>query len=308
MIFALGAFDGFHMGHRQLLCAAEERANKLKTGWGVITFEGHPQQFFNREAFKFLFTPEERTLLSMYLAVPVMEKIPFTRALADMMPEAFLEYIALRNKIDGLVVGSNFRFGRARTGTPELLTMLCKERGWSLDVIPSYTMGGNVVSSTAIRELILRGNMENACKMLGHPYIIQGKIIKGDGRGRTLGFPTANMGVKTGKVYPGRGSYTALAHIGGIWYPAALNMGYNPTFDGVRSLRCETHIIGFGGDIYGMNLTVFLTSRNRDEMKFGDADELKAQLEKDIRAAEISGKKYLAQNQAIIDKFGTLPL
>ena len=303
MIFAIGAFDGFHTGHRQLLSAARERAEKIKTGWGVITFEGHPQQLFNKEAFKFLFTPEERTLLAEYLDIPVMEKIPFTRTLAEMQPHDFLEYIALKNKIDGLVVGSNFRFGCARTGTPELLRELCKKRNWTLDIIPPYAIDGRTVSSTAIRELILRGNMEQACRMQGHPYIIQGKIIKGDGRGRTLGFPTANMGVKTGKVYPGRGSYTALAHIGGIWYPAALNMGYNPTFDGVRSLRCETHIIGFGGDIYGMNLTVFLTSRNRDEMKFGDADELKAQLEKDIRAAEISGKKYLAQNQAIIDNF-----
>lgn len=306
MIYALGAFDGFHTGHRQLLKAAERRSARLKTSWGVITFDGHPQQLFNKEGFKLLFTPEERDLLIKYFDIPAIEKIPFTRAIADMTPEAFLDFVSRRDQVHGLVVGENFRFGRARTGTPEKLRAMCAERGWTLDIVPSYMLHGIIVSSTAIREAVLRGQLESACEMLGHPFLISGRIAHGDARGRDLGFPTANLSVRTGKVYPARGSYASLVFLDGRWRGAALNIGYNPTFEGVRGLRCEAHVVDYSGDIYDKNLAVFPFARNREEMKFPGPAELKEQLAKDVARVKTLAAEYIEENREMLKKFEPL--
>ncbi|MCE5200927.1 MAG: riboflavin biosynthesis protein RibF [Synergistaceae bacterium] len=308
MIFALGAFDGFHAGHRLLLSAARERAHRSGTEWGVITFEGHPQMLFNKDGFKLLFTPEERDVLIKYFDIPVVSKISFTRAIADMTPESFIDCISDKNDITGLVIGENFRFGRARTGTPELLGRICAERDWSLDVIPSYMMNGIVVSSTAIRDAVMRGQMQLAREMLGYPFMIQGRVIKGDGRGKTLGYPTANISVKNGKVYPARGSYAALAYLGGKWHGAALNIGYNPTFDGIRGLRCEVHIICYSGSLYDRNLSVFVIARNREEMKFSGPEALSAQLKKDMRLSLSMASSYKERFSEELKKFESLLL
>lgn len=303
MIYALGAFDGFHLGHRQLLIKAKQRAKSASVGWGVFTFDGHPQQIFNKEGFKLLFTPEERDLLVKFLSIPEIEKIPFTHSFAELTPEEFINMISARKKIDGLVVGENFLFGRGRSGNPKMLAAMCADRNWSLDVVPSYKMNGATVSSTAIREAVLRGRTDTASEMLGHPFIIQSKIVKGDARGRTLGYPTANMSVKTGKVYPARGSYTSIVPVDGKWHPAALNIGYNPTFEGIRALRCEVHIADFSGDLYGKNLTVFIVKRNRDEIKFSDMQCLKTQLEKDIKHTVACANVYIEKNRQLLSNF-----
>ncbi|MBP8684919.1 MAG: riboflavin biosynthesis protein RibF [Synergistaceae bacterium] len=306
MIFALGAFDGFHLGHQRLLETAKERAAKAGTEWGVITFEGHPQLVFNKDTFKLLFTPEERDMLIKYLGIPVADKVPFNITLADMLPADFLDHIAKRISIEGLVIGENFRFGRARIGTPELLAELCEERGWSLDVIGSYRLNGGIVSSTSVREAVLRGQVESACEMLGYPFMIQSKVIKGDGRGRVLGFPTANLSVRPNKIYPARGSYAGISHINGKWYPVALNIGYNPTFEGSRGLHCEAHIVGFDGDLYEKTITLHIVSRNREEMKFAGADALVQQLKKDIRHAKAKAAEYIKNNGEFVEKFGRI--
>lgn len=303
MIFALGAFDGFHLGHQRLLDTAKERAIKAGTGWGVITFEGHPQLLFNKDSFKLLFTPEERDMLIRYLDIPAVDKIPFNITLADMLPAAFLDHIAKRVSVSGLVIGENFRFGRARIGTPELLSDLCKERGWTLDVIGSCRLNGGVVSSTAVRDAVLRGQVEAACEMLGYPFMIQSRVVKGYGRGRILGFPTANLSVKPNKIYPARGSYAGITNIEGKWYPVALNIGYNPTFEGTRGLHCEAHMVGFEGDLYEKTLTLHIVARNREEMKFAGSDALIQQLKKDIRHAKSKASEYIKNNAAMLDKF-----
>ena len=308
MIFALGAFDGFHLGHQRLLETAKERAAKAGTEWGVITFEGHPQLVFNKDSFKLLFTPEERDMLISYLGIPAADKVPFNITLADMLPADFLDHIAKRVSIDGLVIGENFRFGRARIGTPELLSELCLERGWSLDVIGSYRLNGGIVSSTAVREAVLRGQVESASEMLGYPFMIQSRVIKGDGRGRVLGFPTANLSVRPNKIYPARGSYAGISQINGKWYPVALNIGYNPTFEGSRGLHCEAHIVGFEGDLYDKTLTLHIVSRNREEMKFAGADALVHQLKKDIKHAKGKAAEYMRDNAKMLDKFARLAL
>ncbi len=245
-------------------------------------------------------------MLINYLGIPVADKVPFNITLADMLPADFLDHIAKRVSIDGLVIGENFRFGRARIGTPELLSELCRERSWSLDVIGSYRHNGGIVSSTAVREAVLRGQVESACEMLGYPFMIQSKVIKGDGRGRVLGFPTANLSVRPNKIYPARGSYAGISQINGKWYPVALNIGYNPTFEGSRGLHCEAHIVGFDGDLYEKTITLHLVARNREEMKFAGADALVQQLKKDIRHAKAKATEYIKNNGEFVEKFGRI--
>lgn len=308
MIFVLGAFDGFHLGHQRLLATAKERADKIGTDWGVITFEGHPQLLFSKDSFKLLFTPEERDLLISYLGIPFVDKVPFNITLADMLPSDFLDHISKRVSIDGLVIGENFRFGRARTGTAEVLAELCAERNWTLDVIGSFRLNGEIVSSTAVREAVLRGQVESACEMLGYPFMIRSKVIRGDGRGRVLGFPTANLSVRPNKIYPARGSYAGITCINGNWYPVALNIGYNPTFVGNRGLHCEANIVGFEGDLYEKTITLHLLSRNREEIKFDGADSLVYQLKKDIKHAKAIASSYIKSHPELLKKFSKLEL
>lgn len=294
MIYALGAFDGFHLGHQSLLERARERGKSVG-GWGVMTFENHPRSLFS-DNFKALFTSEERGLIGAYLGVRHMVKLPFDRMLANMSPEGFAGFLASLGGISGFVIGENFRFGRARTGTPAILADICARRGWSLDLMPQLMVDGEAVSSTAVRELLLRGNIERAARFLGYPFVISGKVIKGDGRGRTLGFATANLTVNNRKIYPARGSYAGFTFIDGKWLPVALNIGFNPTFDLARRLRCEAHIIGYDGDIYDREIYIFIFAKNRDEMKFENENALKMRLEQDINDIGAAARRYLRNN------------
>ncbi len=278
-----------------------------RTGWGVIPLRDIPSWFSIKTHSNSFYSGRERLLIK-YLGIPVADKVPFNITLADMLPADFLDHIAKRTSIEGLVIGENFRFGRARIGTPELLAELCEERGWSLDVIGSYRLNGGIVSSTSVREAVLRGQVESACEMLGYPFMIQSKVIKGDGRGRVLGFPTANLSVRPNKIYPARGSYAGISHINGKWYPVALNIGYNPTFEGSRGLHCEAHIVGFDGDLYEKTITLHIVSRNREEMKFSGADALVQQLKKDIRHAKAKAADYMKSSAAQLDRFAKLIL
>ena len=308
MIFAIGAFDGFHIGHQKLLLTARKRAEERKTQWGVITFDQNPQTLFNKKEFRALFTSDERDLLIKYLAIPCIVKIPFTHNFANMKPEDFMNYIANKEDIHGLVVGENFRFGMARVGTPEVLAELCAKKGWTADVVESLKIDNEVISSTLIRESLLRGEAEKAARLLGHPFFVSGKVIKGDMRGRTLGFPTANIALRNDKIYPVRGSYTSLTYIDNKWYPAALNIGFNPTFSGRRKLRCETHIVGYDGNLYGKTIFVFVVSHNRGEIKFQDAEALSDQLAIDIQTVNAKATAYLEKHTEELRKFGEYQL
>ena len=184
MIYALGAFDGFHLGHARLLRKAAERAAEAGTGWGVMTFDGHPRQLLDRDNFRLLFSPREKDLIAAYLGVPRMEKIAFTHDFAAFSPESFADYIDKKYEVGGLVIGENFRFGRCRAGTPKILSEICAARGWTLDVVPRYSFDGMTVSSTETRRAVALGEMSLAAKMLGYPFIISGAVAEGDGRGR----------------------------------------------------------------------------------------------------------------------------
>ncbi|EFQ23797.1 riboflavin biosynthesis protein RibF [Aminomonas paucivorans DSM 12260] len=282
MILALGSFDGFHRGHQLLLQGARKRAAEKKTPWGVLTFSCHPQSVLQGHPYPLLFLEKERQLLAAYWGIPRFLVIPFDRALAELSPEGFLDYLDRRFSPTGLVVGENFRFGKGRGGTPEILRRLCDARHWSLDVIPSLYWQDRPISSSQIRESVRSGRLEEAAACLGHPFLVQGTVTRGDQRGRELGFPTANLALKPEKIVPDRGVYGACVWAEGAWWTGALNVGFNPTFDGIRGLRFEVHLLGASLDLYGKPLWVFPLRKVREELRFPDRGSLIRQMEKDV--------------------------
>ena len=291
MILTLGAFDGFHRGHQKLL----ERASSLardETDWAVVTFSPHPQSVLSASPRLSLFTESERDLIARFLKVPNLITIDFTRWLAELAPEAFMDFLAKNVDVTGIVVGDDFRYGQARKGGVEELVESCRRRKWQVAVLPQLVINGEPVSSSLLRQRVSGGDVAGASELLGYPFFATGVVIPGDRRGRTLGFPTANLSLPQSKIFPGRGVYAAATLIEGAWRPGALNVGFNPTFEGRRSIRFEIHLPDFDGDLYGQSLPVLVLSRLREEMRFGSPEELVVQMRRDVSQVLEFWKRY----------------
>ena len=299
MIAVLGAFDGFHRGHQSLFVQAKQRADREQTAWGVVTFSPHPQMVMSSGIFFNLFTEHERQILAQYFEIPRWEIIPFTHGLADMSPERFLDILATRYALRGIVVGRNFFFGRGRSGDIAFLQQECLRRGWTCDVVSPLLQDGHTVSSTAIRRLLLEGNVMMARSLLGYPFGMLATVVHGDHRGQSLGFPTANLSCPSGKLLPPGGVYAVAVVAEGRVYPGAANMGYNPTFAGQRSLRFEVFLLNFSGNLYEKTLGTFFLEHLREERRFLSVAELVAQLQRDRDGAgEIFCKHMADENLA----------
>ncbi|MCX7827913.1 MAG: riboflavin biosynthesis protein RibF [Thermanaerothrix sp.] len=282
MIWVMGYFDGFHLGHQLLLKEANRAAKERGRKWGVLSFAAHPKEVLLDKPMGLLFSRRERRFLAGYLEVPVMEEMPFDRSVAEMSPIDFLYLVERKFAPSGVVVGDNFRFGRGRAGDVAVLREFCLKRGWFFKTLRCLEVDGDMVSSTRIRGCVESGAIYDANRLLGYPFMMLGRVVHGDGRGRGLGFPTANISLPPSKLIPGRGVYAAAAWVRGGWRSAALNIGFNPTFQGVRSIRVEAHLVGFDGDIYGSEMAVFPLKMIRDERRFGSSCELIKQMERDV--------------------------
>lgn len=291
LILTLGAFDGFHRGHQKLLDRARLLAQGVGEKWAVVTFSPHPQAVLSGAPHFFLFTEDERDLIARFLGVPNLVKIDFSRWLAELAPEDFMNYLAQKLDVSGIVVGDDFRYGQARSGDVEQLVDSCRRRHWRVAVLPQLYHGDQIVSSTLVRQKVSGGDVAGASELLGYPFFVSGVVIPGDRRGRSLGFPTANLSVPQGKILPDRGVYVSGVLVDGIWWPGALNVGYNPTFEGRRSIRFEVHLPGFEGDLYGRNLFVFILARIREEMRFERAEDLIAQMTQDVSTASSTWRR-----------------
>lgn len=309
MILTLGAFDGFHRGHQKLMDRARLLAQGSGDSWAVLTFSPHPQAVLSPSPRSFLFTEQERDLITAYLGIPNLIKINFSRWFAELSPEAFLDYLGTNFPVTGLVVGDDFRYGQARKGDVEQLKESCLRRHWKIAVLPQLIREDQVISSTAIRQRVAGGDVAGAERFLAYPFFVAAVVVPGDRRGRALGFPTANFSIPQGKLLPERGVYRAFARVDGNWRPGALNVGYNPTFEGCRSLRFELHLPGYAGDLYGRCLPVFIVKRLREEMRFERIEELKEQMKSDVSAVcegwpgdQQSRRDLLLRWEKIIDK------
>jgi len=287
-VVAVGAFDGIHWGHRLIIGELRRIACEEKLISLVITFDPHPREVLNPDGRPFLITTlEEKLEILEDLGIEAVAVVPFG-GISSLSPEEFVR----RYMIEGaharcVVAGYNHTFGRGGAGNVASLKIFGREIGYKLLVVPPFTLNGEIISSTKVRESIAAGDVELANSLLGRRYSLRGEVVKGVGRGRALGFPTANLRVRKMKLLPKDGVYSVIADVGGSSLSGIMNIGFRPTFGGdVHTV--EVHIIGFSGDLYGSELKVELVSYLRDEMPFQDVDMLKLQIAEDRKRAMIS--------------------
>ncbi|MEM9175738.1 MAG: bifunctional riboflavin kinase/FAD synthetase [Myxococcota bacterium] len=294
-VVTIGNFDGVHRGHQAILQTVTERAKALDGESVLYTFEPHPRRVLHPDLdLRLLETFDQRmeTLASHGLDVVIAE--PFDLAFARISPERFIEhYLHASIGPSEVYVGYDFHFGKDREGSMRMLTERGPHLGFSVTVIPEVSVEGRDVNSTRVRQLLAEGEVEEAAELLGRPFVARGEVTEGDRRGRTIGFPTANLAPET-EILPAPGVYYGRLRClrgGGVWegktLPAVTNVGYRPTFHDGRDLVAEAHVIDFDGDLYGVEVDLTFEGRLRGEQRFASVDGLKAQIARDVDEARV---------------------
>ncbi len=283
---ALGTFDGVHLAHRFVIGRTVEWSQIHAGTSMVFTFANHPLSIIHPQR-----VPPQLQSLSgkteqiRKLGVTVLVRIPFTRELLHLPPEDFVHLLATKIAPRHIVVGPNYSFGDKGLGTPGMLTGLADRYGIETEICPEVMENGVMVSSSVIRRLISKGEVLEAASLLGRPYELNGCIVHGDHRGRTLGFPTANMKISPQLLIPGKGVYAVRVKVGRGYHDGLCNVGVNPTF-AQENLRVETHILDFDREIYGKRMTVYFLGRLRSEKAFPSAEALILQMQSDMQKAK----------------------
>jgi riboflavin kinase/FMN adenylyltransferase len=282
---ALGVFDGVHLAHRAILATGVARARAAAIQALACTFDPHPAQVLQPKSAPVpISTPRERLELIAQAGVDATVVLAFTPGLAAVEAEAFVKDVLVdRLRVRDVVVGYNHRFGRGARGDARLLQALAERLGFRAHVVPPLMIDGVPVSSTEIRSALNAGDLERAARYLGRLYAIVGDVVQGAGRGRTLGFPTANLRPDRELLIP-PGVYAGRMQVEGESHSAVVNIGVRPTF-GEQTLVVEAHVLDFSASLYGRAVRLAFVSRLREERKFPDLDALRAQIGRDIEAA-----------------------
>jgi riboflavin kinase / FMN adenylyltransferase len=287
---AIGNFDGVHRGHQALVSAAVARARERAGTAVVLTFDPHPARVLApARAPGALTTPAQKAELLAALGVDVLAVLPFDQELARFAPADFVSRIvAACLSARRVVVGVGFRFGRGQSGDVPTLEALGAEHGFAVEAIAPVSQGGEPISSSRVRDALARGDVAAARALLGRAYPIDGEVVAGDGRGRTIGVPTANLASEN-EVLPARGVYAARCRVGqpfggAVAHPAVVNVGSRPTFGGTTT-TIEAHLLDFDADLYGAPLRLSFEERLRDERRFPGVDALVAQIREDVARA-----------------------
>jgi riboflavin kinase/FMN adenylyltransferase len=285
-VLTLGVFDGLHRGHQQIIQTVVERAKAAGAVSTAITFDPHPRAVLHPEsAPPLLQTLDQRLAALEFLGIEQTIVIRFNLEFAGTEAEPFLrEVIFDRLQAREVYLGRGFAFGKGRAGNIELLRKISSELGFFADEVGEVQLRGQRISSSKIRELLAEGKVNRARAMLGRPYGVEGQIIRGNRRGHTIGFPTANLQPQN-RVIPRTGVYVTATLIGDTWRRSITNVGVRPTFGADNEPSVETYLFDFDGDLYGDVLRVRFLHRLRDEKKFSGIDELKAQINRDSQRA-----------------------
>jgi riboflavin kinase/FMN adenylyltransferase len=289
----IGSFDGVHLGHQQIISALVDQSHKHQEPAVVVTFHPHPLLVIKDEIRPFYLTlPEKRAQYLGELGVDIVLTYHFSKETSLMSAEEFINQLHAQLKFSHLWVGYDFALGKNREGNPERLKELGSRFGFKLKEIPPFYFQEELVSSSRIRKNIRDGDLQKAAAFLGRPFEISGRVISGENRGKSLGFPTSNLDVSKDMVDIKPGVYACHVKVDHQTWNAVTNIGFRPTFgEGIESPRIETHLLGFSGDLYGEELSLFFVERLRDEVKFSQVSDLQAQIELDIeRAKQILGK------------------
>lgn len=284
---ALGFFDGVHPGHQAVIRKAVDEARVHNATPALITFKEHPRALTLGKSPPLLTMPEQRLELCEELGIEAALLLSFTEELCRLAPEDYVQQVLVECMgACSLSVGYNHRFGRNRVGTPELLAEIGKEKGYSVHVASEIMLDGAPVSSSRIRDALGQGDVELTRHLLGRPYAVKGTVERGDGRGRSIGFPTANTATPEELILPALGVYSGTCKLqNGEAYPCVINIGLRPTFGKNETPRTEVHIFDFNSDIYDQTLSINFLHFIRHEQKFNGIEELKTQILKDCEQA-----------------------
>lgn len=283
VIYALGFFDGVHLGHRALLEQCRALADRYGCKAGAVTFAAHPETLVLGKKTALLNTNADRkTLLNSYGMDTVLQ-LPFNKALMNTHWSDFLRQL-MDSGAAGFVCGEDFRFGAKGNGTAKKLAAFCQSRQLPWAIVPDQMMDGGRISSTRIRQLIGDGQMEQANRLLGHTHILTGTVVEGQQLGRTIGIPTANIPMPEELLVPKFGVYATYVTAEGKTYPAITNIGTRPTVNG-KGVTVESYLLDFAGDLYGKEITVSFCGFLRPERKFNSLEELKTRIAADITQA-----------------------
>src|SRR5690349_19007041 len=285
-VLALGNFDGVHRGHRKILDRVRRVAGERGAASIVMTFDPHPPRIVRPDkAPPLLMTKGQKLEAIAEAGVQGAAIVRFTPELSRWDPEMFVRTVLVEwLHVSEVWVGANFLFGRDRAGNFSMLRVLGSRYGFKAEKIDPVRYKDFVVSSTRVRRLVSEGRVDEAAALLGHQYFIDGTVMRGDQRGRTLGFPTANLCTEN-ELLPPHGVYATTTRLGAIVYPSVTNVGTRPTVDASGRTTIETHVFGVDRDLYGTSVRVGFVQRLRDERAFESLDALRAQIDADCRRA-----------------------
>ena len=284
----IGNFDGVHLGHRQLLKKIKLDCENKNLLFVVVTFVPHPQKILHPEKERFLINSyEQRRNLLKELGVDVLVEMKFTRDFSTLKAEEFLEkYLLAYPNLKNFYLGYDFAFGANKEGGHDLVHSLCRPTGVEIEIQPKFEYEDVVVSSSLIRERLLSGKIDDVEFILQRPFHLEGVVIKGEGRGKKIGFPTANIQVSPDLIIPQRGVYVTRTIYNGMVYQSVTNIGHNPTFKDTDLVHIETNLFDFNNDIYGEVLDIQFLHKLRDERKFATVNELITQIKADVVSAK----------------------
>ena len=279
-VIALGFFDGVHLGHGALLRRARELADERGTIAAAVTFDHHPRDLIQGKPTPLINTHQERTaIMKRYYGIDEVLVLPFDRAMMEMPWREFATHI-LSEQMGAVhvVAGHDYHFGYKGEGNVDRLREICSEMGIGCTIIPPVQLDGITVSSTYIRGLITQGEMERACRFLGHPHLMTGTVVHGKQLGRTLGIPTANLVLPSNVLVPAFGVYATRVRVAGQTHLAVTNVGVRPTVDDSNRVTVEPWILDFDGDLYGQYMEVELYAHLRGEKKFEGLEQLQQEI------------------------------
>ncbi|MEW6053613.1 MAG: bifunctional riboflavin kinase/FAD synthetase [Nitrospirota bacterium] len=285
-VLTIGNYDGVHLGHQKILAQVIQKAKEIQGTSIVMTFDPHPVKVLAPERdIRLLTTSEEKTRLIEAAGIDVLLFINFNREFAGMLPDDFVQTVLVEKlRVREIIVGTNYTFGKQKKGTIDLLRRRGEKYGFEVKAVRQVMVHGNIVSSSAIRNLLLKGAVAEAANYLGRPYSIEGKVIKGKGRGQSLlHVPTANI-TSPVEIAPREGVYAVRIGMKGKMYDGVANIGKNPTF-GNQEVSYEVHIFNFSGNLLGRDLRMYFIDRIRGERAFPDVDRLVTQIRQDMDTA-----------------------
>jgi riboflavin kinase/FMN adenylyltransferase len=290
----IGSFDGVHLGHQKLLNNLIDLALKEDLPSVVLTFYPHPSVVLRKRTPSFyIHTPEEKAEQLFTLGVDHVINQAFDTTLASYEASVFLDMLEAQLGFQGLWIGEDFALGHNREGNRRFLENESTRRDFSLHIIPPVLLDGEIISSTRVREALRSGDVRRVARYLGQPFRIPGEVISGEGRGKNLNIPTANLRVWQERAYPTNGVYACLAEIEGEKKAAVTNIGIRPTFnESASGPVIETHVLDFDQSLYGEEIILYFIDRLRDERKFSGPDQLIQQIHRDIERARRKLKQY----------------